>query len=161
MVSSSSHPNVAIGELLWDLLPTGARLGGTTTNYAVLSARLGDFSSLVSCVGDDALGREAMERLCLLAADPQKNSHVKTHLDLTFVQTSSELPTGTVAVTLDDEGRPQYQIVTPVAWDAIALSPSLLHVANNASAICFGTLAQRHSVSQDSIRAFIAAANSE
>jgi fructokinase len=158
MVSSSSLPNVAIGELLWDLLPTGARLGGTTTNYAVLSARLGEFSALVSCVGDDALGREAMERLCLLAVDPLTNFYVQTHLDLTCVQTSPELPTGTVAVTLDDEGRPQYEIVTPVAWDVITLSPALLQMSNSASAICFGTLAQRHAVSRESIRAFIAAA---
>src|SRR5665213_779351 len=103
MVSSPSLPNVAIGELLWDLLPTGARLGGTTTNYAVLSARLGEFSALVSCVGDDELGHEALERLCLLAVDPVTDSYARAHLNLSCVQTSTELPTGTVAVTLDDE----------------------------------------------------------
>lgn len=158
MVSSPHLPNVSIGELLWDLLPTGARLGGTTTNYAVLSARLGEFSALVSCVGDDELGREAMERLCLMAVDPLTNSYAKTHLDLNCVQTSTELPTGTVAVTLDDEGRPRYEIVTPSAWDAITLSPSLLKLAAGASSICFGTLAQREILSRESIRAFIAAA---
>lgn len=158
MVSSPSLPNVAIGELLWDLLPTGARLGGTTTNFAVLSARLGEFSALVSCVGDDELGREALERLCLLAVDPATDSYARTHLDLSCVQTSSELPTGTVAVTLSDEGRPRYDIVTPVAWDAITPSPALLKLAASASSICFGTLAQRHAVSQESIRSFIAAA---
>lgn len=158
MVSSPSLPNVAIGELLWDLLPTGARLGGTTTNYAVLSARLGEFAALVSCVGDDELGREALERLCLLAVDPVTDSYARTHLDLSCVQTSSELPTGTVAVTLDDEGRPRYDIVSPVAWDAITPSPALLKLAANASSICFGTLAQRHTLSQQAIRSFIAAA---
>ena len=157
MVSSPHLPNVAIGELLWDLLPTGARLGGTTTNYAVLSARLGEFSALVSCIGDDELGREAIERLCLLAVDPVTNSYAKTHLDLSCVQTSTDLPTGTVAVTLDDDGRPRYDIVTPVAWDAINLSPALLTLASKASSICFGTLAQRHQLSRESIRAFITA----
>lgn len=158
MVSSSSRPNVAIGELLWDLLPTGARLGGTTTNYAVLSARLGEFSALASCLGDDELGREAIERLSLLAVDPLTNMYAKSHLNLSCVQVSKDLPTGTVKVTLDDAGRPRYDIVTPVAWDAITLSPALKQLATSASAICFGTLAQRHAVSRETIRPFIAAA---
>ena len=158
MLSSSLRPNAAIGELLWDLLPTGPRLGGTTTNYAVLTARLGDFSALVSCLGDDPFGRDAMDRLRLLAIDSNSIADTQHHLDLTHIQTSVELPTGTVAVTLDHQGRPRYEIVTPVAWDAISLSPALLHLAANASAICFGTLAQRHAVSRESIRACIAAA---
>lgn len=160
MVSAPSHLNVAIGELLWDLLPTGARLGGATTNYAILSARLGEHSVLVSCMGDDELGHEAMERLRLLAMDPLTEAYVQTRFDLTDVQVSSDLPTGTVAVTLDDQGRPHYEIVTPVAWDGIALSPRLLQTAANASIICFGTLAQRGPVSRDTIRAFLAAATS-
>ncbi|MGA7159296.1 MAG: PfkB family carbohydrate kinase [Acidobacteriaceae bacterium] len=153
--------NVAIGELLWDLLPTGARLGGTTTNYAILSARLGQHSALVSCLGDDELGHEAMERLCLLAVDPSTDIYSNTQFDLSNVQVSSELPTGTVAVTLDDEGRPHYDIVTPSAWDAIALSPALLQTAANASVICYGTLAQRSNVSRETIRGFVAAAGAD
>lgn len=157
MISSPQFPSVAIGELLWDLLPTGARLGGTTTNFAVLSARLGEFAALASCLGDDELGHEAMERLSLLASEPG----TKTHLDLRCVQTADDLPTGTVVVTLDSQGRPQYEIVTPVAWDAIALSPALLRLAASASVICFGTLAQRHAVSRATIREFIALAGTE
>ena len=158
MGSSASGRNVAIGELLWDLLPTGARLGGTTTNYAVLSTRLGDASALVSCVGDDELGREAMERLALLAANQESTRNGGASLDLGGVQMSAELPTGTVAVTLDDEGRPRYEIVTPVAWDAIRLTPGLLDLAGRASAICFGTLAQRDALTRETIRGFVAAA---
>ncbi len=158
MESSASGLNVAIGELLWDLLPTGARLGGTTTNYAVLSTRLGDASALVSCVGDDELGREAMERLALLAKNPERAGDRSARLDLDEVQMSAELATGTVAVTLDDEGRPRYEIVTPVAWDAIRLTPELLDLAGRASAICFGTLAQRETLSRETIRGFVAAA---
>ncbi|MGA8940464.1 MAG: carbohydrate kinase [Acidobacteriaceae bacterium] len=158
MVSAPPHLNVAIGELLWDLLPTGARLGGTTTNYAILSARLGEHSALVSCVGDDELGHEAMERLCLLAVDPLTDVYAQTRFDLANVQVSSNLPTGTVAVTLDDEGRPHYEIVTPAAWDAIALSAGLLQTAGTASVICFGTLAQRSPISRETIRGFLAAA---
>lgn len=158
MVFESSLPNVAIGELLWDMLPTGARLGGTTTNYAILSARLGEHASLVSCVGDDELGREAIERLCLLAVDPVTETYAQTRFDLSNLQVSRELPTGTVAVTLDDEGRPQYEIAGPAAWDAITLSPSLFQLASSAAVICFGTLAQRNARSRDTIRGFLGAA---
>jgi fructokinase len=161
MLPSTTSPNVAIGELLWDLLPTGARLGGTTANYAILSARLGDQSALVSCLGDDELGHEAADRLSALASDPEDDSEARTNFDLSFLQTSPDLPTGTVAVTLDGEGIPRYGIVTPVAWDAIQLSPELLKLAVSATAICFGTLAQRHEISRSTIRGFIQAARPE
>jgi fructokinase len=153
MVSSLAFPCVAIGELLWDLLPSGARLGGTTTNFAVLSARLGEHATLVSCVGDDALGKEAIGRLSALVSE----SATPTHLSLQ-VQVDDLLPTGTVAVRLDGSGRPRYKIVSPVAWDAIRLSPELMELARRASVICFGTLAQRCERSRESIRAVIQAA---
>jgi fructokinase len=153
MHSSASAPSIAIGELLWDMLPSGPRLGGTTTNFAVLSARLGEYAALISCVGDDELGRTALERLALLAADETE----RAHLDLSGIQTSSALPTGTVSVTLDSEGRPRYGIDSSVAWDAIALTPVLLERARTAAVICFGTLAQRHEASRTSIRSLIEA----
>jgi fructokinase len=135
------------------MLPSGPRLGGATTNFAVLSARLGEYSALVSCVGDDELGREAMGRLDALAKD--------TSLSLSGVQTSGSLPTGTVSVTLDEEGRPKYIINSPVAWDAISLTPDLTELAGSASVIYFGTLAQRDERSRSSMRALVEAAGPE
>lgn len=153
MLTSPSSPQIAIGELLWDMLPSGPRLGGATTNFAVLSARLGEYSSLVSCVGDDELGREAMGRLAALAEG--------TSLNLSGVATSTSLPTGTVSVTLDEEGRPKYVINSPVAWDAISLTPALIELAGSAAVIYFGTLAQRDEVSRTSMRALVEAAGTE
>ncbi|MBB5056953.1 fructokinase [Granulicella aggregans] len=153
MLTSPSSPQIAIGELLWDMLPSGPRLGGATTNFAVLSARLGEYSSLISCLGDDGLGREAMGRLAALAQD--------TSLSLSGVQTSASLPTGTVSVTLDEEGRPKYVINSPVAWDAISLVPRLIGLAGTAAVIYFGTLAQRDEVSRASMRAVVGAAGTE
>ena len=155
MRSNPSSPIVAIGELLWDLIPTGARLGGTTTNFAVLTARLGNYSALISCLGDDTLGRDAAQRLSALVPAPD----AEPHLDLSCIQISQTLPTGTVSVTLDSLGRPQYKIHSPVAWDAILLSDATLEVAARAGVICFGTLAQRHETSRSSIRSLISAAD--
>jgi fructokinase len=151
MRSMLSAPNVAIGELLWDIIPSGPRLGGTTTNFAVLSARLGDCSALISCVGDDDFGRRAAAHLALLASACVE----RVPLDLSAIQISSTLPTGTVSVSFESDGQPQYSINHPVAWDAITLPPEALALAARASVICFGTLAQRHQVSRDSIRSFV------
>ena len=140
---------------MWDLIPTGARLGGTTTNFAVLTARLGDYSALISCLGDDTLGRDAAQRL----SDLMPGHDAGAHLDLSCIQISRTLPTGTVSVTLDSVGHPQYEIHSPVAWDSILVSDATLEVAGRAAVICFGTLAQRHETSRNSIRTHVSASS--
>jgi fructokinase len=152
MVSSPVSPIVAIGEVLWDLLPAGPRLGGATTNFAVLTTRLGGYAALVSAVGDDALGTEATRQLhALVSADAEATQH----LDLSALQTARMLPTGTVSVTLDGHGRPNYTIHAPAAWDAIEVTLALSALAHRASAVCLGTLAQRAVRSRFSIRTFV------
>ena len=157
MLSSVSSPIVGIGELLWDLLPSGPRLGGAPTNFSTLSARLGDYVALVSRIGQDKLGRDAMVSLEAAAHGPQ----AKGHFDLAQIQVSSQLPTGTVTVTIDSDHRPRYTIHSPVAWDEITFSDELLLSARTASAVCFGTLAQRCQLSRESIRAYVEATSPE
>ena len=48
-----------VGEVLWDLSPGGAQLGGAPLNVGAHLARLGHAARLVSAVGDDALGEKA------------------------------------------------------------------------------------------------------
>jgi fructokinase len=133
---------VGIGELLWDLLPGGARLGGTTTNFSVFCARLGNRAVLVSSVGDDQYGRNAGSML------------VQPNLDLQL-QLDPAHATGTVEVTFSGDNQPSYNIPLGVAWDFIRLTPRLLEVAPAVDAVCFGTLAQRHEASRSTIQAFI------
>jgi fructokinase len=135
---------VGIGELLWDLLPGGARLGGTTTNFSVFCARLGNRAVLISSVGDDQYGRNAGSML------------VQPNLDLQLQQDQAH-PTGTVEVTFSDDNQPSYSIPLGAAWDFIRLAPGLLQVAPAVDAVCFGTLAQRHEASRSTIQAFIEA----
>jgi len=134
MLSSVSSPIVGIGELLWDLLPSGPRLGGAPTNFSTLSARLGDYVALVSRIGQDKLGRDAIASLETVAHAPQ----TKGHFDLAQIQVSSRLPTGTVTVAIDSDHRPRYIIDSPVAWDEITFSDELLSSAKTASVVCFG-----------------------
>lgn len=137
---------VGIGELLWDIYPGGSRLGGAPANFAYHASRLGCAGAVVSRVGDDALGREALERLRSQGVDSGP------------VQVDPALPTGTVTVALDSHGHPTYAIHPDVAWDALAWTPGLAQVAAGAAAICFGTLASRGPRTLDTVRRFLAAA---
>lgn len=136
---------VAIGEVLWDLLPSGAILGGAPANFAFHARALGAEVSLISRVGSDDLGREIRRRYeaAGLAGDT--------------LQVDPTAPTGTVSVELSADGQPNYTIHEHVAWDALAADDAALTAVAKADAICFGSLAQRSSVSRESIGALLAA----
>ena len=79
-------------------------------------------------------------------------------VNLNHILPKVEQPTGTVKVTLDSKGVPQYDICLGVAWDNIPLTAEMLDVARQTEAICFGSLAQRSEVSRRTIHAFLDAA---
>ncbi len=134
---------VGLGEVLWDLLPTGRQLGGAPANFAYISSLLGDRAAVVSCVGNDDLGREALARVEELG------------LDAASVQTDPTSPTGTVNVTLDDQGQPAFTITDNVAWDNIQWNDQLQQLALQADVVCFGTLAQRRDPSRSTVQKFL------
>jgi fructokinase len=139
---------VGLGELLWDMLPGGKRLGGAPANFSVMSARLGNRAVIASRLGNDALGREARSYLAPLPAE------------LDSIQEDAKHPTGSVAITLT-AGQAEYVIHEPVAWDFIEFTPQWKQLASQADAVCFGTLAQREPVSRKAIHAFLAATRRE
>ncbi|VGO22670.1 carbohydrate kinase family protein [Pontiella sulfatireligans] len=132
-----------IGELLWDMFPTGARLGGAPLNFCYHCSQLGAQGVPVSAVGQDALGDEILDVL------GSKN------ISDEYVIGVGDFPTGTVDVQLDENGKPIYEIKQPVAWDFISQSLKLNEFANNTDAVCFGSLAQRNEVSRASIKTFL------
>jgi fructokinase len=139
---------VGLGELLWDLLPEGARLGGAPANFAVMAGRLGNRAVVASRVGTDQLGEEARVVLESLPVEAG------------LLQMDPEYATGTVTVTLRD-GEPEYTIHEPAALDRLALTPEWLELARSADAVCFGTLAQRAEVSRETILGFLDATQRE
>lgn len=52
---------VGMGEVLWDVLPEGKKLGGAPANFAYHVAQFGLSSCVVSAVGSDALGKEIID----------------------------------------------------------------------------------------------------
>jgi fructokinase len=137
---------IGIGEVLWDILPSGKQLGGAPANFAFHAAALGARSRVISGVGRDPLGDEILRRLQSLG------------LPTAEIQIDPSKPTGTVSVELAADGQPRFTIHENVAWDNMALEKSALAAVAGADAVSFGTLAQRSEPSRATIRSLLAAA---
>ena len=132
---------VGLGEILFDVLPTGAQLGGAPANFAYHAGQHGLHSVAVSAIGNDELGEETLRIL-----DEKKMKYILPRVDY---------PTGTVQVELDAEGVPTYDIKQGVAWDNIPFTDDIREVAVNCGAVCWGSLAQRSEASRKAIYEFL------
>ena len=130
-----------IGEVLWDQLPQGNLLGGAPANVAYHAGQLGAESYIISAVGKDTLGDEIISVLSAKG--------IKLLID------QLDYPTGTVKVTLDNKGVPNYIITKDVAWDFVKLSTESKNLSKQFDAVCFGSLAQRNEVSNKAISEFV------
>lgn len=132
---------VGLGEALWDCLPEGRKLGGAPANFAYHTSQFGNDACAVSAVGNDALGDETLKAL------DEKGLH--------YVMPRVDYPTGTVQVTLDEDGIPSYDIKEGAAWDNIPFTPEIEDLSRRCRAVCFGSLAQRNEVSRMTIYRFL------
>jgi fructokinase len=137
---TSNETIACVGELLWDVLPTGRTLGGAPANVAYHLARLGRAVTLVTRVGRDELGDAARAELAARG------------VPVADVQVDAALPTGAAHVTLDAHGHASYRFVTPAAFDALEPPAHAPHV------VVFGTLGQRDPRAAATIRRLAAAA---
>jgi fructokinase len=137
---------VGLGELLWDVFPDGRRPGGAPANVAFQANQLGCRGLIATRVGTDSDGEALLRELQNFG------------LDLSAVQRDQKHPTGTVTVTLID-GHPDYVIHENVAWDFLELNESLQNAVQRCAAVCFGTLAQRHPVTRETIHRALALAS--
>ena len=142
------HLILGIGELLWDIVPDGMRLGGAPANFAVMAGRLGNHAAILSRIGRDDLGRQAIDRL-----DPMP-------VETGFLQVDQLHETGGVTVSLEG-GEPHYTIHEPAAWDFLELSDEWIQLAARADAICFGSLAQRNRQARQTIQTLAAEASAK
>lgn len=134
---------MGIGEILWDVFPTGKALGGAPANFAYHATRLGAEGWAISAIGSDELGDEIL--------DVVKQKNLKNIIAVT------DKPTGTVQVTLDENGVPSYDITKDVAWDNIPFTEEMKALAARTTAVCFGSLMQRNHVSRATAMEFIKA----
>jgi fructokinase len=103
---------LVVGEILWDRFPDTARLGGAPLNFAAQLQRLGHTPRLLSAVGADAAGAEAMRMIRGLG------------LDVAWLQSTARFATGSATVRVQPSGEPAFAIERPAAYDAIALTDS-------------------------------------
>ena len=135
---------VGLGEVLWDLFPSGKKMGGAPANFAYHARALGADARVVSRVGNDALGREILAQLEAIGLSSECVSVDPTH------------PTGTVSVELMADGQPHYVIHEGVAWDHLVADAAAVAAVSSADAVCFGSLAQRCAPSHAAIRTMLA-----
>jgi fructokinase len=140
---------LGVGEVLWDLLPGGAQLGGAPANFACHARALGADAGIVTRVGADDLGRGILERLAAAG------------LPAALVQVDESAPTGTVGVELEAGGVPRFTIHEGVAWDGLLATDAALAAAARADAVCFGSLAQRREPARGSVRRLVAATRAD
>jgi fructokinase len=143
---SEPHLILGIGELLWDILPGEALLGGAPANFAVMAGRLGNHAAILSRIGRDELGRQAIDRL-----DPMP-------VDTSTIEVDAAHQTGRVTVSFAGQ-EPIYTIHQPAAWDFFELSEEWVRMAERADALCFGSLAQRSVKSRQTIQTLVAEAS--
>jgi fructokinase len=136
---------VGLGEILWDLLPSGKQMGGAPANFAYMANVLGDEGIVASRTGNDDLGREVRETLETLDINP------------TFIQADDDHSTGVVEVLIDGAGQPEFKIAEDVSWDHLEWTTIWERLAVRADAICFGSLAQRSKPSRATIHRFLEA----
>jgi fructokinase len=140
---------IGLGEVLWDILPSGKVLGGAPANFAYMTNVLGDEGIVASRIGNDELGREACEVIQRLG------------LKTSYLQQDSQHQTGTAAVSIDAAGQPNFTIQEPVAWDFLQWTAEWEELSSRADVVCFGSLAQRSPESAAAIESFLRNAPAE
>jgi len=131
---------LSCGEVLWDLFPEGARFGGAPANFACHAALLGGDVTMLSAVGKDMRGDEAVTILRGFG------------VEIFLVQRIADAITGSVGVNVDTAGKPSFEIHAGSAWDLINWTDALEAKLSEVDAIYFGTLGQRGAVSRATIR---------
>ena len=135
---------LCFGEILFDILSGQRKLGGAPLNVAAHLAKLGFKGSIVSSVGDDDLGNEAI------------TSIKKIGIDSSLISISSK-ETGRADITLKD-GDADYIFNDDSAWDNI---PKPKNLPKHVGVIYFGTLAQRSALSRKTLEEILSSTEAE
>ena len=126
----------SFGEVLWDNLPSGKKLGGAPLNVLVRLRALGADCAIISSRGADADGDEIQRQI--------EEKDVSTAL----LQTCPDQPTSLVEVAINKCGVATYDIVYPCAWDRITLRDEALVRVAESDAFVFGSLCTRDPVTR-------------
>lgn len=131
---------VCFGEVLWDNLPTGRKLGGAPLNVALRAQSFGNRTTIISSIGDDKYGQEIISLMKELNAD------------CTHIQKSNNFNTSEVLVHLDEQGSASYEIKKPCAWDDIQQKDEDIELIKSSDAFIYGSLSTRCETSYNTLK---------
>ena len=132
---------LSFGEIIWDVYETEKFIGGAPLNLAAHCSKQGAESFMLSAVGNDDLGKCALEEV--------KGFNVKTD----FVSVNQEKETGKCIVTLNENGVPSYNVLTDVAYDYIKTPDNIKNFEFDV--FCFGTLALRSRENLETVKSIL------
>jgi fructokinase len=136
---ASGRKVVCYGEILWDILPSGALPGGAPMNVAYHLHKLNRDVSLITRIGSDSRGRELLNRL----------SELEICTD--YIGTDQHQPTGIVYAQPKGPHEMEYDIVYPSAWDFIGWEDAYTTLMQQADYLVFGSLIGRHAASRNTL----------
>lgn len=122
---------ICFGEVLWDILPTGAVPGGAPMNVAYHLQQQRKSPAVITRIGLDEEGKKLQHVFSIKGIDTQ------------YFQVDEQHGTGKVYAIQDDKGDMTYDIVKPVAWDFIEWENQFIKLAENAAWFVYGSLAAR------------------
>jgi fructokinase len=139
MENNNDHKVVCFGEVLWDILPSGAVPGGAPMNVAYHLHKQQKNPALITSIGIDEKG----EQLVKIFSD--------YGICTDFFQVDYEHETGKVFAEPNEHNEVVYDIVKPVAWDYIKWEDDFENLVSNANYFVFGSLASRNNVSKKTL----------
>lgn len=129
---------LSFGEIIWDVYPDKKCIGGAPLNFAAHAKNEGAEAYLLSAVGKDKLGMDALRI-------------IRRHgVEIELISLIEDLPTGQCTVTLSETGVPSYKIEENTAYDRIPVIDGVEKIGFDAFA--FGTLALRGEHNRETIR---------
>ena len=128
---------LSFGEIIWDVYPDKKCIGGAPFNFSAHVAKQGVQSFLLSCVGNDDLGKQAKQYLAKFGVNDK------------YLYTCDK-PTGVCNVTLDHNGVPTYKIQDDVSYDNLPFDEDI--TKEKFDLFCFGTLALRSDNNRQTIK---------
>lgn len=118
---------LSFGEILFDVFTDNERLGGAPLNLAAHCQIQGATSYILSALGNDTLGKTALEQIKALGISTE------------YIAVLNEKPTGKCIVTLDENAVPSYNLLLDTAYDFIPCP----NFNERFDVFAFGTLALR------------------
>lgn len=134
---------LAFGEVLWDIYPDKAYIGGAPFNFAAHLAKHGEEVYLLSAVGEDDLASNTCSAIRSFGFSDK------------YVSAVALKKTGQCLVTLDERFVPSYDLLDDVAYDYINCE----NVREEFDMLYFGTLALRSRYNLSALKTLISEKN--